>query len=418
MIKYDKIFFFLITVIVLQLFLFGCDSSGSAGILTDNFFGDENVQNPTIPEEKNFEPASITGYIFDINTNEPISGALIKLENYITTYTDINGFFRISNIVSTTSTDILEKNLLVSAPTYNSITEPVSLPSGSTTNTIYKLSRKTGTVSGLLKEGIDSIPGAVITVGGKNTITNRNGYFSFENLPVGINDIKVYVNNVLRMSSMIEIIENYQNININLDNSHGDILEVSTIYGVIRDSQSNSLISDIIVSVSGYPSAISGTSTTGDGNNDTLKGFYFLNNIPTGKRVVTFIDPSGNYYDYSVTLDLLKGENNFDVTLTPRPHHMNETSNITGIVTARTNGLLLNGIEIRLRLYDAQTSNYIAFSVISENDGWFSFSDIPQGRYILTAVDTRNPKRYADFHQTDLVIEDGTQYMSILMRQF
>ncbi|MFA7578272.1 MAG: hypothetical protein WC002_09430, partial [Candidatus Muiribacteriota bacterium] len=165
MIKYDKIFFFLITVIVLQLFLFGCDSSGSAGILTDNFFGDENVQNPTIPEEKNFEPASITGYIFDINTNEPISGALIKLENYITTYTDINGFFRISNIVSTTSTDILEKNLLVSAPTYNSITEPVSLPSGSTTNTIYKLSRKTGTVSGLLKEGIDSIPGAVITVG-------------------------------------------------------------------------------------------------------------------------------------------------------------------------------------------------------------------------------------------------------------
>ncbi|PLX19446.1 MAG: hypothetical protein C0601_01800, partial [Candidatus Muiribacterium halophilum] len=251
-------------------------------------------------------------------------------------------------------------------------------------------------------------------LGSDQATSNVNGYYTFSDISTGTKNMKVMVNGVVRLSTLVEIKEGFQNLNINLDDQQGSITTFAKIEGTITDVKTGALLPGIIVNVSGYPAVVSGSEDSGDGTGNSIKGFYTLNNIPTGQRTVTFIDPSGNYYDYTKTIDLSEGENVEDITMTPKPYTTNETSNFAGIVKG-PNEELVKDIVIRLRLFDSDLNVYNTYESTSEVDGWFNFIDIPQGDYILTAQDSRNPVSYSDYYKEDVSIDDGTLYMSIQM---
>ncbi|MGM0606815.1 MAG: carboxypeptidase-like regulatory domain-containing protein [Candidatus Muiribacteriota bacterium] len=410
--KTKKIVWMITGILLLQLFLFGCTSSDS-GTLSESFFN-QPVSEDDSPSPVVYKPSSISGHVLDRNTQKPVIGAKVMLEDYTITYTDINGYYSINKILFPDAEEVPKETVKVEADTYDTLEEEIAFPSGENIKTDFGLNRITASLSGLVTENGNPESRVRIQIGDENTFSNTNGYFSFSDLAPGNHFMKIYTGAILRYSTIIELEENHTDYNINLDKNSGSLTEVSSLSGVVRDEITNALLTDIIVKVSGYPAVSSGMDESGDGNDDTLKSYYKINNIPAGQRTVTFIDPSGNYYDFTKTLDLTEGENTFDVMLTPKPHTVNETSNITGIVISDEDNLLPE-INITLRLYNEVTGEYIPFVSKSEEDGWFSFSDIPQGNYIMTAVDTNIPKLYKDYYIVDLEIDDGKYSMSIIM---
>ncbi len=415
-----KILSIVIIIIFIELMLFGCNNSaGSTGSLTDDFLVYTDGEGQPIVVEENAPASSIAGYIKDIETLQPIAGAQIKIDGFLTAYTDVNGYYKVKSIyvdssTSTTSTPSLSANIVIKAASYNDISDSLTVPQGTTVDASFMMTRQKGTISGLVIENSSSVANAEIKLGSDQATSNVNGYYTFSDISTGTKNMKVMVNGVVRLSTLVDIKEGFQNLNINLDDQQGSITTFAKIEGTITDVKTGALLPGIIVNVSGYPAVVSGSEDSGDGTGNSIKGFYTLNNIPTGQRTVTFIDPSGNYYDYTKTIDLSEGENVEDITMTPKPYTTNETSNFAGIVKG-PNEELVKDIVIRLRLFDSDLNVYNTYESTSEVDGWFNFIDIPQGDYILTAQDSRNPVSYSDYYKEDVSIDDGTLYMSIQM---
>ncbi|MFA7578073.1 MAG: hypothetical protein WC002_08430 [Candidatus Muiribacteriota bacterium] len=421
-----KKFFYLIILTSVIFGFTGCSgSSGTSGSLMDDFLGgggsggdSNNPGDGNVIVAPVIKPATVSGRILDINTLRPIVGATVKLEGYLTTFTDSDGYYTINNIYIDENNEkaIYKSQITASSPSYQTLTEPITIMQGETINAELRLFRQTAVVSGHVIENNNFISGARVNLGGESTITNALGYFTLTNVPTGNTHLTVFINNILRLSTMSQIKPDFNNLNINLNNNSGEFIEISSLQGNIIDSVTKQILPDMIVTVSGFPSTVSGMYYSGQGDPSSLKGFYSLTSIPTGKRTLTVVDPNGFFYDYTVHLDLNKGINYHDVEMVPKPSAVNKLSNIVGIIRDNQ-GNLLQDIEINLRVYDSSSINYDLYTYISEPDGWFSFVDIPQGRFILTAIDSRFPREYSDYYDENVNLSDGTIYKIITVNQ-
>jgi len=397
------------------IFLGACSgTSETTGLLTDDFLKfDNKITN--ISTSAVLSPATINGKVIDFKTLSPVAGAKINLQGIITTYSDNNGNFTINNInfstVGTAETSITKK-IEVSALSYETISENITISAGSNIAVDFRLDRKTGVTSGLVILNTISVQNAKILIGDIEGITNINGYFSIDNIPIGSQPLKVFIGDVLRLSTLYNIKEGANILNINLDENSGELVQISQLKGNIKDSKTNALLTDKLVTISGFPSVISGQSYSGDTGNDSIKGFYILKNIPAGERVVTVIDPSNKYYDFSQTINLLPGENIVDINIIPKASSTNEMSNILGIVYDNERNFVPD-VLVRLRIYDEFFNDYQLFEVTSQDDGWYNFTNIPQGNYLLTVIDTNIPKIYKDYFDDSVILDDKTLIKNI-----
>ncbi|MGM0608398.1 MAG: carboxypeptidase-like regulatory domain-containing protein [Candidatus Muiribacteriota bacterium] len=406
-------------LIIFLIVITGCTSTSpsESGSLMDEFLRGK-TDDDTIRTQPSVEPGQISGRVRDLNTMEPVGGASVKLENHVTTYTDNDGYFEIKNIYIDSPEEeqgVFSGDIHVEYSSYETLSEPISVFQGQETEVDLRLRRQTALVSGHVILNNTYVNGAEIHLGSNSVLSNSLGYFSVENVPLGMNTLKVYINNELRLSTMREIEEDYNNLNINLNDYSGDFVETGTVQGNVKDETNGQILSGMITSISGFPAVLSGTKESGSGENSSIKGFYSLKNIPVGERTLTVIDPDGNYYDYTENINVETGINYLDVEMTPKPSAVSRLSNIVGIVTDEE-GNLLENIRISLRVFDGEET-YELDSDISKGDGWYSFSNIPQDRYIITAVDRRDPKVYMDYYDENIQLEDGTIYKIISIPQ-
>jgi hypothetical protein len=407
--------YILYIILIFFIFLSACSgSSESTGLLTDDFLKYENKE-PDTPTPVVLSPASITGRVIDFRTLSPVPGAKVNLEGIITTYTDNNGNFTINNITfssSDTSNTSITKKITVTALSYVSISEDITVSAGSNIAADFRLDRKTGVTSGLVILNTISVQGARVLIGDTEGTTNINGYFSIDNIPVGSQPLKVYIGTVLRLSTLYEVKEGANDLNINLDENSGDLVEISQLKGNIKDSKTGALLPDKLVTISGFPSVISGQSSSGDTGSESIKGFYILKNIPAGERVVTVVDPENKYFDFSQTVNLDPGENILDIQIIPKASAVNEMSNILGIVYDQDKNFV-PGVFVRLRIFDELFNDYQMFEVMSQDDGWYNFTNIPQGNYLMTVIDPNIPKVYNDYFDDKVMLDDNTLIKNI-----
>lgn len=407
-------------ILVFFLFLSACSgSSESTGLLTDDFFKYENKEPDTSQTTPQLLPAAITGKVTDVKTLVPIAGAKINLEGIITTYSDNNGNFTINNITfssSDASTSSITKKIDVSALSYQAISENITISAGSTITADFRLDRKTGVTSGLVILDTMTVQGARVVIGDTEGTTNVNGYFSIDNIPIGSQPLKVYIGTVLRLSTLFTVKEGANDLNINLDENSGELVEISQLRGNIKDSKTGALLPGKLVTVTGFPSVISGQSSAGDTGTDSIKGLYTLKNIPAGERIITVVDPDNKYFDLSQNVVLTPGENYLDISITPKASAINEMSNIVGVVYNSTRNFV-PGVFVRLRIFDELFNDYQMFEVMTQDDGWYNFSNIPQGNYLMTVIDPNIPKVYNDYFDDKVVLDDNTLIKNISLSE-
>ena len=156
-----------ILLLILSLY-FGCGT-------------DDDVDNevPIMPDQiGSSNTGAITGAVTDINTNLPISNAVVKfLDREVKT--DAEGKFTLSEIPYTD-----DQKLTVEVKFYETYTKTIVLNQKQLTLNV-SLTPIMGTVSGRVKDAQtkNPIPGSVVRLGGKEVNTEADGGFTFFEIP-------------------------------------------------------------------------------------------------------------------------------------------------------------------------------------------------------------------------------------------
>lgn len=133
-------------------------------------------------------PGTIAGRVIDGNTSNPIPGATISIFQdevfLMSTLTDINGFYEISELAPGDYTVVAQAN------NYQIAVDEASVSASNTTIVNFSLNPNPGSISGTISDGMNGIAGAQILVfSGSQLITSgtsdMNGEYTIPNLAPG-----------------------------------------------------------------------------------------------------------------------------------------------------------------------------------------------------------------------------------------
>ena len=227
------------------------------------------------------------------------------------------------------------------------------------------------------------IEGIVISFSGPRTgsvATGSDGTFSFTELPIGEYTIRVSVSfSYLEVSVPNQTVRGDQTTSVDIS-----LTPKGSISGTILEEGSTNAIEGASVSLSGGPLNLTTSLTT------VTDGKYSFSAIPDGSYIVSVSHP--DYVNAEKEITVLDGGNvQADIPL------MKESGSINGKLTINGSQIPVSGVVIDLRgpKNDSQ---------ISDENGSFSFSDLPVGEYSLSI---EVPSSYNDVSDITASVTSG-----------
>ncbi|MCR8845088.1 carboxypeptidase regulatory-like domain-containing protein [Paenibacillus sp. SC116] len=313
----------------------------------------------------NPNPGSVTGSVFDSQTNLPLVGALAKVVNangfrLAVTVTDSNGQFTFSSLPPDQYT------VTASTDGYQANTVGVIVQPGLTTPTAIGLVPQPGTITGLITP---NVPNAIVKLYNGNHIfiavvaTDENGRYTFTNLAPGNYEIAAlapeyaastagaFVNSNATTELNITLQPNPAQFSGTITSSNG--LPITNAQLRVLDNNEN------ILSI---------------GLSD-IAGNYFISNLPPGNHSVVISAPNFSTLVDGVALTPGASLSNINFVLIPNP------GSISGNVRDRVTGEVISGASISIRTPDAQ--GVLLEATVTSIFGNFTFVDLPAGSYSL-----------------------------------
>lgn len=161
---------------------------------------DENGQSETITAYLYQPSGSVSGYVTDANTGDPISSANVYSFNYnvdppenlIDVYTDSDGYYSYGEVPAGTW------HFVVEAAEYKTDSVAATINSDQNNNINIALTPSPGALEGTVRKNSGNgplLPGVTVNVIGANTTplnatTNSSGIYSFSEVPAGTHDVE------------------------------------------------------------------------------------------------------------------------------------------------------------------------------------------------------------------------------------
>ena len=139
--------------------------------------------------------ATIVGNVVDALTQKPITNATVAVSAsvYLSTMTDTNGDFILTNITVGNNNSPIQSTLTASAPGFNSQSKTLTIFCDATIFTEFGVPETVfGGIDGYVTNAVTGLPLTNVFVGtgfGAATATDTNGYYSFTQVPLGANGV-------------------------------------------------------------------------------------------------------------------------------------------------------------------------------------------------------------------------------------
>lgn len=387
----------LFSLLVLSLFfLTACDSneSGSGGVF-EQIVNHNTLENAKPTPKPAVEKGKVTGRVLDSKSSMPIKGVSVSIPNYSAAYTNEDGDYTISGIKLTDTQEVESGktvNITAKLEGYENLSQSITIQNSTTVESDFRLKKLYASVSGTVRDKKGLVSGATVEFGDFITTTNSEGFYSILDMGVGSSSVQITINGELKHGETLVLSSGQQRIDFNIEEGQGHSGSNITISGIVSSKNTGELLNDILVSISGYPTLIAGDYLTGTEND----GYYKINGIPKGTRIITAIDtrnPPG-YYDFYKSFELDKDDNSINIEMNQIPGGNITLGNIQGTIT-NSKGNFVAGATIIIYQKTA----------LSDANGWFAIGDIPVGNWTITASHGTN----GDFLDTVKIIEGITE---------
>ena len=297
----------------------------------------------------------VTVYVYDADTNRPISGASIS--GAASGMTNSSGYCSFSGISFTGS-----HTFTASKSGYYPGSASTTLSRNKTSDTLYIYLEplpKTGNIYVTVydAETYDTISGAYVSGAGDYNYTNSYGNAYFYDVPFGNYYFSASADGYYSDSAYAYISESSQSDSISIYltpiPTEGDI----TVY--VRDADTNAVISGASVSGGGY------SKTTNS------SGYVTFSDIPLSSY--TFTASKSGYFSNtgSATISTSSTDKTITIYLDPHPTE----GDITVYVKNKDTGAVISGASVSGGGYSKTTNS----------SGYATFSDIPLSSYTFTA---------------------------------
>jgi len=166
---------------------------GYWGTSTNTTVTDGNTNVVDISLLKVCTGATILGNVVDAITQKPITNASVQISGsqYYYTTTDTNGAFIFTNVTVGDNNSPIQNSLTASAPGYNPQTKTVTIFCNATIITEFGQAETAfGSIDGFVTNVVTGLPLTNVFVGtsfGGSTYTDTNGYYEFDQAPLGLN---------------------------------------------------------------------------------------------------------------------------------------------------------------------------------------------------------------------------------------
>ncbi|WP_028596783.1 carboxypeptidase regulatory-like domain-containing protein [Paenibacillus assamensis] len=313
----------------------------------------------------NPDPGSVTGSVFDNQTNSPLAGALVKVVNangfrLSVTVTDSNGQFTFSSLTPDQYT------VTASTDNYQTNTVGVVVQPGLTTPTAIGLLPQPGTITGFITP---NVPNTIVKLYNSNHIfiavvaTDEIGRYAFSNLASGNYEIAASAPDYAVSTAGAFVTSNATtelNITLLPNPAQFSGTITSTDGTPIINAQLRALDSNENILALGLPN---------------ISGNYVITNLPPGNHSVVISAPNFSTLVDGVALTPGASLTNVNFVLTPNP------GSISGNVRDRVTGEIISGASISIRTPDAQ--GVLLEATVTSIFGNFTFVDLPAGSYSL-----------------------------------
>lgn len=404
-----------LTLFLLSLAFLGMacssDESGGGGVL-DSIMNQNTLENAVNTTSEETIPAYVLGRVVEEGTDKALNGVAITVEGYPTAYTPGDGYYRINGILLTDTTEVQSgKTFTLTAEKEGFLThsQDILIRNSTEVKADVRLKRLYGTVSGSVRDASGPIANATIFFDDTILNTNSEGFYSVTNLPVGSVYIKIVIGTELKHAETRTISSGQQRLDFVLEDGGAQSGETAILSGVVTNKLTGAFLNNMLVTISGLPTVISGQDPTGSAPGGNANGYYYISGIPSGSRIITVIDPATppEYYDYFKVVDLNSGSNISNVEMSQIPGGAVETGNVQGTVQDE-NGALVSGADITI--YRKSTSS--GTGAVGSPLGWYSVEDIPTGNWTITATHVTS----GEYIGSVKVLEGTTEVNIVLAR--
>jgi len=295
---------------------------------------------------------SVSGVVRDINTQQPLAGATVRIGGQTVT-TNNQGEFQLERVPAG------DVSLTASLDRYFESGAALELPRDGDAQQNFELAPiTTGTLTGVVRDASTNAPvaGAKVNVGALAITTDANGQFSFADVPAG--DLTVRATADVYEPAATELVLEAART------ASTELMLVPITYGTVRgnvtDKASGSALANVSVRIGGNV-----IKTRADGT-------FVVERVPAGEISVTA--ERLRYYPAQQT-EQLKPAADIDVAIELDPI---TTGTIRGTVTDAATGRGLPGVTVIAGSASAKTST----------DGSFAIEDVPAGDVTLRAAAT------------------------------
>lgn len=411
------------------------------------------------------KPGTISGNVKDIDNNN-LSGIVINLMNGTTIVdtatTDANGNYTFTNVAvgeynvvntdtlatSITDADESEDGDTTSNGDFTDKSIPVTIAAEETdadNNFVHTLPITTGTISGFVKDDANNpIAGAIVklmdgTIEIASFTTLADGAFSFTTIPAGSYTL-VETNHPHYISVSDDAVDdqadntnqNDDSIPVTLavtendnDNIFVDKLKSGTISGSVKESNGAAISGVTIIIQDNAANIVDDTEGNPLTNTTDANGNYSFDKVPEGNYFIKESDKTGyvsvsdadNSADGDGDANGNTNDNIIPVTITNTKIDTNNDfidrgiGSISGFVKDDANNPI-TGAKIELVLpngspaLDNNGNTFTRFTTLA--DGAFSFTNIPQGDYMLLEVNADGYISVSDNADDDQALNSDT----------
>lgn len=326
--------------------------------------GQTTIVNVTLKED----PGTLTGFVRDVNNN-PIAGGSVTVQLstgsgiiVATSVTAPDGSYTVPNLAPGNYT------IIAAASNYQTATQGVTISSNTTSIVNYNLSADPGSISGIVTNAQTGTPitdanvqvrivdssGAVIAA----VLTDENGQYVVNGLAPGFYTVVVSAPNFQTNEATVQVSSNQT-----MDASIGLQPDPGQITGTVVDRVGSNPIAGASVSIVNSSGNLITTVLT-DSN-----GIFMVQGLAPDNYTVNVF--SNNYQNGTVGALVSSGQTTpVAVSLDPDP----------GFITGKVSPLIPSTtVELR------DVNNVLIDSVVTNQDGTFSFNNLTPGTYIILA---------------------------------
>ena len=317
--------------------------------------------------KKGANTGSLAGVIHDSQTGDPVVKAVVTIDNKKDT-TGQDGSYQFDNLPPGDFT------FTATASGYTSYSRSITINTGNNVLDLQlnKKGANTGSLAGVIHDSQtgDPVVKAVVTIDNKKDTTGQDGKYEFKDLNTGTYPVLVNAPDYKEVTQSVTINRGQNSFNIEING-------IGTLSGTVTEDGSGTKIPGVVVELNGKKS-------TTDQN-----GNYSINSVMVGSYNVTA--KNDKYNDYTKSIDIKKGANKLDITMTPKQ----QFANVQGTVS-NGNGDPVNGALVILAGNQKKT----------DNSGYYQFQSIPQGQYDLKVT----KDGYKDYQKAILLTTSEVRY--------